>query len=467
MDIPTRPTRATFTELLTLAWPLILSQSFWTTQIVLDRILLSNKGVEDVGAGISAVMLFWTGLALFQYTTNYATTFVAQYTGAGQPLRAGASVGQSLWFALVAGLLFIPLALVAEPIVSLTGHDAGTQAKEAAYLRCLFYAALPILLTAACTSFFAGRGESRTVLWLNVVGLVVNGPLAYAMIFGQFGFPEMGIEGAGWATVAGTWASALVGLAAMLQPQFREEFGNGWGWAFDGELFGRLMYYGVPQGIGTAVEVGAFSLFLVLIGRMGTEDLAASSIACTLNLLAFLPMMGVGQAVEVLVGQRIGESAPDRAEQATWAGLVVAVSFTAGVALLYALVPHWLAWPFQTHNDPEGWAAVSARVPLLLRFVAAYCLFDSVMLVFAYALRGAGDTQFVTLATCVLSWPVMVLPGWLAWQYDLGMYVAWLFASLYVVLLSLTLYVRFRLGAWRRMKVIEESPAEELAPAET
>jgi MATE family multidrug resistance protein len=331
-------------------------------------------------------------------------------------------------------------------------------------MRCLCYAALPILVGFAATSFFAGRGDSQTVLWLNLVGLVVNGPLAYAMIFGKFGFPEMGIEGAGWATVAGTSATALLGVYLMLQPQYREEYGNGWGWAFDGELFGRLMYYGVPQGVGTAVEVGAFSLFLVIIGRMGKEDLAATSIACTLNLLAFLPMMGVGQAVEVLVGQRIGEGDPDKAEQATWSGLVVSVVFTLALALLYAFIPHLLAWPFQTHNDPEGWAKVIERVPLLMRFVAAYCLFDSVTLVFAYALRGAGDTWFVTRATILLSWSIMVLPTWFAWANEWGMYPAWAFASAYIMVLATTLVVRFRLGAWRKMKVIEEGAT---APALT
>ena len=83
------PTRASGRELLRLAWPLILGNSFWTLQIVLDRVLLGQSSSTEVGAALSAALIFWTGLTLFQYTVNYATTFVAQYTGAGQPQRVG------------------------------------------------------------------------------------------------------------------------------------------------------------------------------------------------------------------------------------------------------------------------------------------------------------------------------------------------------------------------------------------
>src|SRR5436190_14147197 len=115
----TWPTRASYREVLSLSWPLILGNSFWTLQIVLDRILLSRSSTESVGAGMSAVMLFWSALTLFQYTANYATTFVAQYTGAGQPLRVGAVTGQALWFAVLGGIAFLGLIPLAPTLVDL------------------------------------------------------------------------------------------------------------------------------------------------------------------------------------------------------------------------------------------------------------------------------------------------------------------------------------------------------------
>jgi MATE family multidrug resistance protein len=220
--------------------------------------------------------------------------------------------------------------------------------------------------------------------------------------------------------------------------------------------------------VGVALEVLAFSAFLLFVGRLGTADLAASSIACTLNLFAYLPMMGIGQAIEVLVGQYLGGNRPEEAERATWIGLRFSVGFTLLVAAAYAFIPGWLALPFRTRDDPAGWAEVIERVPLLLRFVALYCLFDSVNLVFSFALRGAGDTRFVTAAAVGISWPVMVLPSWAAWHYDWGLYWAWGFASGYIILLSAVLAARFLQGRWKSMRVIERpAPAPTEAPDES
>lgn len=450
-----RPTLASSKELWRLAWPFILSQSCWTFQIVLDRVLLSQDSIEAVGAGISAVMMFWAAMTLFQYTTLYATAFVAQYTGAGQPRRVGAVVGQALWFAVVSGVAFFFLVPLAEWVTSHAGHAPELHRMEAAYFRCLCFCALPLLISAAVTSFYGGRGDSTTVMLINVAGLAVNAFWAVALIFGKFGFPKMGIEGAGWATVFGCSTSAVLGLALLFRPRNDREYGLYEGLRLDRELFGRLMHFGLPQGVGACLETMAFSVFLIFVGRLGREDLAATSIACTLNLLAFLPMMGVGQAVEVLVGQYLGANQPTEAERSAWTGAIFAFTVTVFVAAMYAFMPEALARPFQTANDPEGWAQVIERVPLLLRFVALYCLFDCLNIAFAFALRGAGDTRFVTAAAIAISWPVMVLPTYLSWHYGWGLYVAWSFATAYVIALALVYLGRFLQGGWKRMRVIE------------
>jgi MATE family multidrug resistance protein len=458
--------RASSRQILQLAWPLIVGNSFWTAQIVLQRVLLSQSSTEAVGAGMSAAMMFWSCQTLFQYTVNYATTFVAQYTGAGQPRRVGAVVGQALWLALFFGLGFLLLLPLAGPFADLAGHGPGLRRLEVIYFRCLCFSALPFLVGAAVTSFFAGRGDSRTVLFLNAAGLSVDAVLSYVLIFGHLGFEPMGIAGAGWATVAGTSTIALLGVALLLRPRYVREFGNGVGWGLDRELMGRLLYYGVPQGVGVALETLAFGAFLIFVGRLGTADLAATSIACTLNLFAFLPMMGVGQAIEVLVGQYLGANRPEEAERSAWIGLGYSFGFTVLIAAAYVFIPGLLARPFQTHGDPAGWAEVIERVPLLLRFVALYCLFDSVNLVFSFALRGAGDTRFVTGVAVGISWPVMVLPSWAAWHYGWGLYWAWGFASAYIILLSAVLVVRFLQGRWKSMRVIEQPAAAPTEPAE-
>jgi MATE family multidrug resistance protein len=134
---------------------------------------------------------------------------------------------------------------------------------------------------------------------------------------------------------------------------------------------------------------------------------------------------------------------------------------TGVVALAYVLLPGPLAELFRSEEHTETWDRVRPLVPVLLRFVATYCLFDSVNLVFSFALRGAGDTRFVTWVAVALAWPVMVLPTWAAWRFGWGLYWAWTFATLYVIGLALTFLFRFRQGKWRTMRVIEAPPAVE------
>jgi MATE family multidrug resistance protein len=402
-------------------------------------------------------MIFWTLINLFQYTSNYATTFVAQYVGAGRPHRVGPAIGQSLYFSVAGGLVFMYLATLAAPLMALGGHAADLQARETAFLRCLCFAALPTLLTASANSFFAGRGDSWTVMLVMATGLIVNAVLDYAWIFGHWGFPAWGIAGAGWATVCGAWASAAVALTLMLQPRYRKEFATGDCWRFEPALFRRLMYFGIPNGLMVALDMLAFTAFTFIVGLFGEAELAATNITITLNILLILPVLGIGQAVEVLVGRRLGEDRPDIAERTTWTGFGVAWAIMAGAALAYVSVPDLLLWPFRGTTDPGADAAADAA-RILLRFVAVYCLFDSANLIFSFALRGAGDTRFVTLAALGPAWLVMVVPTYLSVILGWGLYWAWTFASAYIGILAIIFVARFRYGKWKTMRVIEAAP---------
>jgi MATE family multidrug resistance protein len=449
-----------------MALPLIVSNSFWTLQITIDRMLLGQYSSTAVAAAIAAAVLFWAPFALVQNTANYATTFVAQYLGAGRPERIGPAVWQALHFSLLAGAGFMLLAPTAGWFVSLGGHTAALQEQETAYLRCLCFATLPMLVTAAAGSFFIGRGRNWTVVFINAAGTVVNAVLDYAWIGGHWGFPEWGIAGAGWATVVGSYVSAALAVVLLLLPEFRREFATLAGWRPERELFGRLMYYGLPSGLQWTLDILAFAFLVFLIGRMGETELAASSVAFTLNMLFVLPMLGMGQAVGVLVGQRLGADQPDLAERSAWAGFKVTWLYMAGVAFFYLITPGLLVEAFRPRDpaEAERWAAVAAMVPVLLRFVALYTLFDGINLIFSFALKGAGDTRFVTAVMLVLPWPVMVLPTWAAVHFGWGLYWAWAFASAYIICLAVTFLLRFLGGRWKSMRVIEAAPPEE-APA--
>jgi MATE family multidrug resistance protein len=444
-------------ELLRLALPLIITNSCWTLQLTIDRIFLGHYSTDGVGAIMAAMMLFWAPFALLQLTAVYASTFVAQYLGAGRPDRAGPVVWQSLYFSLLSGLGFLLLLPAIRPLMALAEHGSDVEALEATYLSCLCFAALPMLITAATSSFFIGRGDNWTVLLINATGLAVNAVLAYPWIFGAWGFPRGGIAGAGWATVTGNVASATLGLALFLRPRYRAEFRVIAGWRPDPRLLGRLLSFGLPSGAQVALEVLAFTLFIIFVGRMGKAAFGATGVAFTLNMVAVLPAFGIGQAVGVLVSRRLGENRSDLAERSTWTGFKLTWLYMAAIATVFLLVPDLLASLFRPGDEAltQDWQHIADLVPVLLRFIAIYSLFDSMNVIFSSSLKGAGDTRFVTAVMLLLPWAIMVLPSWLAQRNGWGLYWAWGFASAYIICLALVFLARFRGGRWKTMRVIE------------
>lgn len=447
-------------ELLKLALPLIVSQSFMTVQVFVDTVLLSWHDPLEMAASFPAVMWYWLFFGVLQVTAGYTSTFVAQYTGAARPHRVGPAVWQGIHFAVIAGLLFLLVWPLASFFISLGGHTPEIQRLETIYLKCLAFAGLPMLVMSAVNGFFSGRGQTWTVLGIEAVGTAVNIALALVLIFGRWGFPEMGIEGAGWATVAGSWAAALFALALMLRKKFRVQFGTLTGWMPERELFKRLMKYGGPAGMQVFLDVLVFNFFTQLVGRLGDAPLGATTLAIRLNMIAFLPMMGMGQAICILVGQRLGANRPDLAERSAYTGLKWTFGYMCLIALAYVTIPTLLLSMFEGDKEPEKFAAIAAIVPKLLLCVAVFSLADAINVSFAFALRGAGDTKYVTLLTFALAWPLMVIPTAVTVYAGGSVYWCWVFATLHILGMSVCFWFRFRSGKWKSMRVIEPSLEE-------
>src|SRR4029077_2375035 len=161
----------------------------------------------------------------------------------------------------------------------------------------------------------------------------------------------LGIAGAGWATVAGSWTSALIALSLPLRRKYRAKFHTLRGWRPERELFGRLMKYGGPAGVQVFLDVLVFNVFVQLVGRLGEAATRATTLTIRLNMVVFLPMMGLGQAVSILVGQRLGADRPDLAERSAYTGLKWSFGYMCGVAAIYLLIPGVLVSVFEGGRD--------------------------------------------------------------------------------------------------------------------
>jgi MATE family, multidrug efflux pump len=445
-------------EVLAVAYPLVLSHLSFTLQTFVDRLFLTWYSPEALAGAVAGLLVAWSVIALFTATGEYLTTFVAQYVGAGRPRRVGPAIWQGIYFSFAAGALAACLTPALPGLFAWAGHAPAVRETEVAYAGMLMLGAFPIVLMATLSSFFAGRGQTLVVLQVNLLATVANVVLDALWIFGRAGFPRAGATGAALATVVSQLLGALVYLALILRPSMREAYATLSGFRFDPDLARRLLRYGLPSGLQVSLELAAFSAFLLIVGRIGTLELAATSIAFNLNGLVFMPMYGLGIGVSSLVGRQIGAGRASVAERTTWSGFKLALGYMSLCGALYVLAPALLLAPYAAGADPASFPALAAITTVLLRFVAVYSIFDMMNLIFASGLRGAGDTTYALGATVVVALLAMLGPAYLACVVrGAGVYAAWTCASAYVVCLGLLLLRRFRAGAWKRLSVIERA----------
>jgi len=401
-------------------------------------------------------MLNFSMTSIFMGTAGYLSTFVAQYYGAKRYHRIGPALWQGVYVSLLGGLVIVCAIPFAEPIFSLVGHSPLVQQNEVAYFQILCLGGGAYAASYALSGFFSGRGKTWPVLWVNVATTVVNLVLDYALIFGHWGFPDLGIRGAGIATVVAGVFELLMFLALLGSGSNNDTFHTIKGWRLERDLFVRLLRYGFPSGVQFFLEMAGFTAFVLLVGRLGIASLAATNIAFNINTLAFMPMIGCGIAVSVLVGQYLGGEKPDYAQSVVYSGFHLTLVYMISIAAAYVLVPDVFVAPFALRADPGGFSEIYGYSIVLLRFVAVYSIFDTMNIIFCSAIKGAGDTRYVMLITVILSVFVFVVPVYLAVViFEFGLMVAWVFATAYIILLGFIFYFRFLGGKWKTMRVIE------------
>jgi len=450
-----------FRELMSVAIPLVLSSGSLSMMITIDRLFLTRFSEDALAASLPAAALHWTVMSAFFGTINYANAFVAQYEGAGRKDRVVAAVWQAVYLAVLGGALFLLFLPFTSSVFDWVGHTPTVRGLEIQFFRTLCFGAIPMLGTMAMASFYSGRGKTRVVMYVDFLLAAVNIALDPLLIFGLGPFPRLGIVGAALATDTAYTVALLAYVVLSVRSADCIKYGFWKHIGLDKELLLRLLRYGVPTGMQMAAELSAFSVFLFLIGRLGTPELAATNLAFIVNMLSFVPMVGFGTAVMTLVGKRIGEGRPQLAERTVWLAARSVAAYMLVFCLLFIAFPDTLLLPFIGENADADMTSIHDQVIVLLRFVSFYTFFDGMAIVFAYAIRGAGDTRFPFVYTLITSWTVMVFPTYfLITTHRGGLNAAWCACSAYICLVGTGFFLRFLRGNWKKMNIIGNIAAE-------
>ncbi|HUG93156.1 MAG TPA: MATE family efflux transporter [Planctomycetaceae bacterium] len=464
------PDAGSVRELWRVALPLVLSCGSLSLMYFVDRVFLTWASSDEypaLAAVLPAALLHWTLICVPMGTAQYVNTFVAQYEGAGRQDRVAAAVWQGVYLSLAAGVVFVAVAPFSGAIFALIGHAPAVQSLEVAYFSVFCFGAVPMTLSSALACFYSGRGATLVVMLVNFGMVAVNMALDYLLIFGGGPFPAMGIRGAALATVIAYTTAALAYAVLIASSRAGREYEFGRQWRLDGELFRRLLRYGLPNGLQQLVDVAGFAVFIFLVGSLGQQAMEATTLAFNANALAFIPMLGFGTAVMTLVGLRIGDGRPELAVRSTWLATKLCGVYMLAFAAIYVFLPDVVLGVYGLGRSDAGYAELHAQAVVLLRFVALYTVFDGLVIIFGSAVRGAGDTRFSVIFTGLAAWLLMVLPPAVAAATGgLTLAVCWWSCSAYIIVLGLGFLARFQAGHWKSMRVIEAArPAIDAPPA--
>lgn len=449
-------------DVLLIAAPLMIAHSSWALTWFVDRMFLMWYSAEAMAAAMPAGMVHWTLVGLPYGIGMFVNTFVAQYCGAAREREVGRIVAQGMWLGILCVPLYLLVNFPAPYLFQWAGHEPSLLQLELDYFRWLNLGAGAMVIAAAQGAFFSGQGKTGVLMVVHIGGNLVNIFFDYALVFGAWGFPEMGAAGAALATAISHWFNVLLFGVLMAAPANRTRFGvTAWP-RFESAMFRRLLVFGLPSALPMLIENAGFAVLMMMIAALGANAAAATTLAFNVNAAAFAPMFGIGTAAGVIVGNCLGADKPELAARGVWNAIGIGLIYSGLFALGYWLIPDAFLGLHKLHADPEEFAAVRELTVVLLRFVAAYCLFDAAQMILQGGLRGAGDTTFILIAATISACFFIGL-GWVlqrAWGPDLMRW--WWVMTFWIAALSFLYGLRFLQGRWKSMRVIEPDALRDL-----
>ena len=442
-----RPDLPTSRKVWALAWPVVVTNLLQSLALTVDLIFVGALGPVALAATGVATQVFYVGLIVGAGLAAGATALVARAIGAGDRAAADRIAAVTILASLA---LSLPLVLVTyfldAPLLRLLGADETIVEQGGLVLRLLAFGIPGTMIMTAATGAFTGAGDTRPALVIGIGMNVVNLVLDYLLIFGNGGFPQMGLAGAGVATAVSYLAGGLAFLVILWSGKRPLALGRGpirlW------ETTRRLARVGAPAGIEALVLSLGFTAYLVLILEFGPEALAAHQIGLRVQAFAFMPGFGFSAAAAALVGQGLGRGKPDEAQGDGWAsiGIGLLVMMALSVPLYAFAVP--LAGLFT--DDPETlelgalWmrAIVLAMPAIAFHFGAAG------------ALRGAGDTRWPLFVSFAGLWLVRLPLAWFIGLYlGFGMLGVWAAYIVEYYARAIVTTWRYARGSWKTIDV--------------
>ena len=432
---------------LVLGLPLIGSHLAQMALHVTDTILLGWYGVHELAAVVLATSMFFVIFILGSGFAQAVMPMVAQAMGRGDETQVRRDTRMGLWLSIGFGLLTYPLFWWAEPLLLGMGQEADVARFGQDFLRIAGLGMVPALMVMAIKSYLAALERTQVVLWVTLSAVGVNAILGYALIFGHWGAPEMGVRGAGLSSLIVQVLTMVVLLIyAGWLPQLRRFHLFQRFWRPDWQAMGMVFRLGWPIGITGLAESGLFAATAVMMGWIGAVELAAHGIAMEVTALGFMLHLGLSNAATVRAGRAHG--AGDVRGLRDGAKAAIGLSVMIGIIniAIMLILPHQIIGVFLDMSNPES-AGILAYGVMLLIFAALFQMADAMQVMALGLLRGMHDTKVPMIMAAISYWVIGIPASYgLAFHADLGGAGLWLGLVIGLSFAAVTMMTRF----WRR-----------------
>ncbi|SFZ82792.1 multidrug resistance protein, MATE family [Devosia enhydra] len=400
--------------LLSLGAPLILAQLAQNALFTTDVIMMGWLGPESLAAGMLATAFMNTfmigGIAML----SVVAALVAQARGAGDSKGVRRTVRQGLWVAIAVSLVLWPILWQVRPVLSALGQAPVAIDRAEEYVHVAMWLVLPGLCYVVFRSFLSALQQTRVILLVTIGAVALNALLNWALIFGNFGMPRLELRGAAIATlIVNIFMFAALAFYAVRHRRFRRYHVFARFWRADWQRFLAIIRVGAPIGFMVLAEVALFSMAAVLMGRLGTNELAAHAVALQCASTAFMVPLGLSQATTVRVGLAYG--AGDRAgvARAGWGAMIVTLAFMTTTCLLFIFYSDALVGLFLDQDDPANFEALRLAATYVV-IGGIFQLVDGAQVSAAGALRGLSDTTAPMIIALLGYWAVGFPIAWIA-----------------------------------------------------
>ena len=448
----------TLKELFRLALPMVVSQGAFAIMMFTDRFFLSRISPTHIAASLGGGVTFFVSAALFTGIMSYANALVAQYYGAGDLRKCPQVVTQGILMAVLCQPLLLLVTLFMGNIFAYMDHDPAQVVLEQQYYYVLMAGSILVLIKICFASYFSGIANPRVVMIADVIGVLLNIPLSYVLIFGKFGLPQLGIVGAALGTVAATLLTITVYLVFYFNAIHRARFHVLESFRYNAGILKRYVRLGLPSALEVFIGAATFNFFLLLFQGFGVNEGAAMAIVFNWDMLSFVPLVGLNIAVMSMIGRSVGAGDLSQANKVISSGFIIGLSYSGVMGLLFIIFRVDLVSVFATPG--ADFSAIILLGSQMMIGMATYVMADAVILVCSGTLRGAGDTRWLMTTSISIHVLMLIIQYVLIKWLNVGPLTSWWVFVVTLMSLSAAYCSRVLGSTWRRPERLTRMMAE-------